>query len=295
MRDLMRESGQAMIDPIQASIASSDLLISSFSALPIVQTASEKSGVPFVNAQLQPQNPTRSGAAALAPVVAKGSSILNRWTGDLAQRAVWWVAKETTNTYRAGLGLRPHNARSYTRAINSAPAVMGFSSHVVPKPADWPAEAVLTGFWFLDEETGPPAEHLAQFLGAGAPPVYLGFGSMSSGDPMRTMDLILAAVKQAGVRAVVAAGWGDLRSDRMSDQPYWGRRIHELGVGVAPIERHKLTAERLAARLIGLVNDPRIRERAAALGEGIRAEHGVETAVTAIEKHYSDVVKRLAR
>jgi UDP:flavonoid glycosyltransferase YjiC (YdhE family) len=69
----------------------------------------------------------------------------------------------------------------------------------------------------------------------------------------------------------------------MSDQPYWGRRVHELGVGVRAVPRHKLSVEVLAARLRELVGDGRLRDNAAALGEKIRAEKGVETAVSAIE------------
>lgn len=69
----------------------------------------------------------------------------------------------------------------------------------------------------------------------------------------------------------------------MSDQPYWARRVHELGVGVKPVPRHKLTAETLAARLRQLASDGGIRERAAAMGGRIRAERGVEAAVAALE------------
>ena len=48
----------------EAATESADLLVSSYSAQPLVQTASEKSGVPYVNAMLQPQHRTKSGAAS---------------------------------------------------------------------------------------------------------------------------------------------------------------------------------------------------------------------------------------
>jgi sterol 3beta-glucosyltransferase len=327
MRDLMKEYGQGMIDPIQASTASADLLVSSFSAQPLVQTASEKSGVPYVNALLQPQQPTRSGPASVMPVFARRESLVNRWTGALAERIVWSIVAETTNRYRAQVALPPHDAASYGRANRAARAVMGVSREVVPPPPDWP-NVVVTGYWFLDEGDGP--EPLASFLKAGPPPVYIGFGSMSNREPRKTLELIRDAVKRSGQRAVVAAGWGDLPTGdatpeirvvksaphhwlfpqvsavvhhggagttaaglragkptlvvpHMADQPYWGRRVHELGVGVKPIPRHRLTREALASRLRELAGDGRIRERAAAMGEKIRAERGVEAAVAAIE------------
>ncbi|HEU4402743.1 MAG TPA: hypothetical protein VFT43_11615 [Candidatus Polarisedimenticolia bacterium] len=69
----------------------------------------------------------------------------------------------------------------------------------------------------------------------------------------------------------------------MSDQPYWGRRVHEIGAGVKPVPRHKLTVETLASGLDQLARGTRIRDGAAALGEKIRAERGIEAAVAAIE------------
>ncbi len=49
------------------------------------------------------------------------------------------------------------------------------------------------------------------------------------------------------------------------DQPYWGRRVAELGVGTAPIPQKRLTVERLSAAIAESIGDPAIRRRAAAL------------------------------
>ncbi len=49
-----------------------------------------------------------------------------------------------------------------------------------PRPKDWPEHVQITGYWVLSDNMDlyePPSE-LAQFLEAGEPPVYLGFGSM---------------------------------------------------------------------------------------------------------------------
>jgi sterol 3beta-glucosyltransferase len=80
----------------------------------------------------------------------------------------------------------------------------------------------------------------------------------------------------AGIPAVV--------TPFMGDQPFWGQRVHELGVGTRPIPRRRLTAERLAESIHQAVSDQAMRERAARLGEGIRAENGVARAVTVIEQ-----------
>jgi sterol 3beta-glucosyltransferase len=52
---------------------------------------------------------------------------------------------------------------------------------------------------------------LEGFVAAGAPPVYVGFGSSVGPDPARLGAAVSDAVRQAGVRAVIASGWGRLR------------------------------------------------------------------------------------
>jgi sterol 3beta-glucosyltransferase len=85
-----------------------------------------------------------------------------------------------------------------------------------------------------------------------------------------------AAALRAGVPSVIVPHFGD--------QPYWGRRIHELGVGAAPIPRHKLNSERLAKAIQSMVNNPSMKEKATKLGAAIRQERGVENAVKAFDK-----------
>ena len=68
----------------------------------------------------------------------------------------------------------------------------------------------------------------------------------------------------------------------MNDQLFWGRRVFELGVGPEPIPQKKLTAEKLLHAIRVATEDDRVRERAAALGEKIRAERGVARAVGVI-------------
>ena len=70
----------------------------------------------------------------------------------------------------------------------------------------------------------------------------------------------------------------------MGDQPFWGRRVYELGVGPKPIPRKRLTVDRLAESIRIAVSDVTMQERAARLGERIRAENGIARAVAVIEQ-----------
>jgi sterol 3beta-glucosyltransferase len=85
-----------------------------------------------------------------------------------------------------------------------------------------------------------------------------------------------AAALRAGVPATIVA--------HMGDQPFWGRRVRALGVGTAPMQRHEMTAERLADAIRTMTSDRAMQARAAALGEQIRAEDGVGEAVKALNR-----------
>jgi sterol 3beta-glucosyltransferase len=69
------------------------------------------------------------------------------------------------------------------------------------------------------------------------------------------------------------------------DQPFWGARVSALGVGPAPIPRKKLTAERLAVAINTAVTDAGIRRRADVVGEAIRSDNGVESAVAIVHRY----------
>ena len=80
------------------------------------------------------------------------------------------------------------------------------------------------------------------------------------------------------------AGIPSIVTPFMGDQPFWGQRVYELGVGPHPIPRKRLTVDRLAESICIAVSDVTLREGAARLGVGIRAENGVARAVAVIEQ-----------
>lgn len=81
---------------------------------------------------------------------------------------------------------------------------------------------------------------------------------------------------RAGVPSAVVSHLGD--------QPYWGRRIHELGVGARPIPRTQLNADRLARAIEAMLGSPDMAVRARALSEQLRTETGIENAVAFIQQ-----------
>ncbi len=89
--------------------------------------------------------------------------------------------------------------------------MLGYSPLVLPPPADWPEWVHVTGYWFLDAPHSwqPPAA-LLDFLEAGPPPVYIGFGSMTNRQAEEAIGIALKALERAKQRGIIATGWGAL-------------------------------------------------------------------------------------
>jgi sterol 3beta-glucosyltransferase len=87
------------------------------------------------------------------------------------------------------------------------PLLFGFSEQVVPRPADWPVHAQITGYWQMDppREEGIPAD-LRRFLDAGEPPVSIGFGSAIPRELDRLAGVAMDALRQTGRRGVLSLG-----------------------------------------------------------------------------------------
>ena len=98
----------------------------------------------------------------------------------------------------------------------------------------------------------------------------------------------MAAVVHHGGAGTTAAG---LRAGKptliiphLGDQPYWGRRVHDLGVGAKPRVRHTLSESALASGIRQITSDSSMQAKAEALGARIRGEDGVGVAVSLIEE-----------
>ncbi|TAQ83705.1 hypothetical protein B7494_g7975 [Chlorociboria aeruginascens] len=84
-----------------------------------------------------------------------------------------------------------------------------WSQALIPRPKDWGPHISISGFSFLSlADSYRPSDDLTEFLNAGPPPVYIGFGSIVVDRPNELTNIIFEAVRRAGVRALVSKGWG---------------------------------------------------------------------------------------
>jgi sterol 3beta-glucosyltransferase len=163
-----------------------------------------------------------------------------------------------------------------------APVVIGFGSmmgfdagtltrHVSEAVADLDRPVVIQAGWAaLGAGSLPANVHVAGFV----PHAWLFQRAacvLHHGGAGTTAAALRAGVPQAIV-------W------HLGDQPVWGHKVAELGVGPRGISHRALDARWLRGAIDHMLSDTEMRSRAARMGAEIRAEHGVAVAVRAIEQ-----------
>ena len=89
-----------------------------------------------------------------------------------------------------------------------------------------------------------------------------------------------AGTTAAGLRA----GIPNIVIPFMADQPFWGRRVHAVGVAPRPIPVRDLSVENLT-RAMAEADGAEIRKRAQAVGQRICSEDGIGETIKYIEKY----------
>ncbi len=111
----------------------------------------------------------------------------------------------TLNEERAKIGLQP--VTSVQRYMFTDRPWLAADASLAPAFPATGMEVVQTGAWMLSNQTELPSE-LEAFLAEGAPPIYLGLGSMRAFD--QTAHMLIAAVRALGFRSIVSQGWAGL-------------------------------------------------------------------------------------
>jgi len=207
-----REVGLRVARDVLAAAGDADAIVGSALALAGYHVA-EARGVPFLGAFLQPLAPTAAFPTVLTPVGDLGAAG-NRLSARLVATAIELPFRGLVNRWRRDdLGLPPLRGVDFSARVarERVPTLYGFSPLVVPRPPDWPPQLHVCGWWSLPApQDWAPDDRLAAFLDAGPPPVFVGFGSMRPRDPARAAEVVVEALRRAGRRGIVAAGWAEL-------------------------------------------------------------------------------------
>ncbi|MET8540873.1 glycosyltransferase [Kitasatospora sp. NPDC004799] len=206
-RKFMPALGDGIAD---ATALGTDLLLTTSTTSALGQVAAEAAGLPTIGLYLQPLAPTREFAPAVTGTRSLGRSG-NLLAGHAVQAATDQLFVPAVRRLRRRLGLPP---LGIARARRDHPVLHGFSPLVVPRPADWHPRLDVAGYWWPAERPDwrPPAR-LLDFLAAGPPPVFVGFGSLVVPDPERLTATVLAAARAARVRLLLQSGWSELTAE----------------------------------------------------------------------------------
>jgi UDP:flavonoid glycosyltransferase YjiC (YdhE family) len=126
---------------------------------------------------------------------------LNRASHHLINTLLWRAFRAATNDARTSVCNLPPRRRLWTEHA----MLFGVSQSLLPRPADWPSNALVCGQWPRPAADWVPPPDLAEFLAAGPPPIYVGFGSMAGFERRSLLRETVAAV--AGRRALFYPGW----------------------------------------------------------------------------------------
>lgn len=195
-----------------AAASDADLLVSHLLTF-ITPLVAEARGIPWVSTALQPialfsvHDPPVLGQAPLLSRL----PFLGPWFWKPALRlyfrrsATWF---RPLAELRREIGLPPSSADPLLGSFSPWLTLALFSPLLAQPQPDWPEPTVVTGFPFLDPPGGPLSPALADFLGAGLPPIVFTLGSSAVMTPGRFYEESARAAARLGQRAVLLAGAG---------------------------------------------------------------------------------------
>lgn len=307
MMAAMKDRASVMARLLPNLLAGSELIVAGLAGMGGTFSIADRLKIPIVQAYVFPLTPTRAFPSPLFPALPFGQ-ILNRLSYFPMRQMLWQTSRAADAATRKTLGMgRPPLLGPY-RTLQTRPVLYGYSRYVLPPPTDWGANQAVTGYWFLDAAPNwAPPPDLTDFLQAGPPPIYIGFGSMGNRDPERTTRIAIEALQRSGQRGILASGWGGMVQTDLPDSvfmlkaaphswlfPRMAAVVHHGGAGT--------TAAGLRAGIPSIVvpffgDQPFWGKRVAALGVGPapipKKRLTAENLASAIQAAVSDQAMRM--
>lgn len=172
----------------------------------------ERLGVPWISATLQPGR---------IPVPPPPMGVLKSAFNKLTWGVVSRMMTLPINRFRKRVGAPL--VKDIGSMMSGHMILLPVSPNFIPRDPRWPAHIQMTGYWYAQAPgIWSPPHDLVAFLEKGSRPVAISLGVMStSGEQAReSVRIVLAAIQQAGVRAIVQ-GWDQaLVSDNLGETVY---------------------------------------------------------------------------
>lgn len=311
LRELQAYFDQAASGTMAAAEHGADVIMAN-SVAPYAYDIAEALGIPAIGAHLQPAEPSAAYSPMALGTSRSFGSWGNKMLGQLfaASKAPYDPPVKRVRE-SLGLPARSRAASERLRRRQQAPVLHGFSSTVVPPSADWHEGVANCGFWWpASDPAFKPSQQLLDFLAEGPPPVFIGFGSTQALEADFIADVarrtgrrtivqggaqidepgilsissvphdwlfpqMAAVVHHAGAGTTAAglrAGVRAVPVPIFTDQPFWAKRIHQLGAGAEPLAYKQLTAPKLAAAITEALDNEDLARGAQRLSKQLAQE-----------------------
>jgi len=209
---LVNDNTQNWMKSIAERAHESDALLIAGLACPAARATAIALGKPHIELWLQPTTQTSSFAAPTVPLH-KLPGFVNRLTYRVGPGAMI----DRFFGKAAHRGQRTIFGRNF-KASAAVSRLYGFSEHLVPRPVDWNSSNHVCGSWSQPIGQWKPPTALLEYLNAGEPPVYVGFGAVSFFIRKPLLDVLAQAL--SGRRVVFYRGWSEVTRDMLPDNFY---------------------------------------------------------------------------
>ncbi len=301
---------------IEEACAGADIVLTHSDALDFALPVTRRDGTTIVSYRFFPG--TANSVYPMTQYTPAGltNTLLNhaprmvkRATWALGDSVTWANVRHAVNYHRASVGETPYRSRRHKNIDGrDITDLQLYDATLTPELVpEFNRTRPMLGFLEVPAgawQTTPAARardaELMDWLRAGDPPIYWGFGSMRIPEPDRLAQMFAQVCAERGQRGLIVAGWSELHHADLgdhirivdeivhadvlplcaaavhhggagttaavlraglpmlicpvlADQPFWGKRVAELGVG-ATIQMRRLTPARLHSALDQLLS-----------------------------------------
>ena len=210
VRDALVDIIDPFLEDLEAGCEGAEAIIGTYMGQ-VFQSLAEVRRIPYIQTHYFPMD-RNSGAPIASAPGQHGGKAWNLASYQLGHFVVSVMEKYYLSEWRQKNGMAPRKLEAnpkYQLNGHTIPVLYAISPLVMPRPASWGENIHMTGFWRDDRDVDfTPDAALTAFLNGGPTPIYVGFGSMVSGDMDGMLEMVVEAVRQSGVRAILSRGWG---------------------------------------------------------------------------------------
>jgi vancomycin aglycone glucosyltransferase len=205
----LKDHTARMFEPIARASEGADLIVGAGAQL-VTPSIAEWRDVPHATVAFCPCAVPGSGAPPPTVHTQTFPPFVNLLFWRLGAPVADLLLRGTINRGRAALGLAPTSSPLSdlisTSVLIAADRDLAARADAEDNDRD---RVVYTDAWIFDEPQ-PPDPRIEAFLGAGAAPIYVGFGSMVAPSSRALVTHAIDAARAVGRRLILAGGWAGL-------------------------------------------------------------------------------------